>query len=140
MSLKLRKKVMLPTWQTYKRENPWQIILFLPCRIPDTQIPWIIIKFYFCIFISCIQECTGLWLKYDIQFTHFSSTKKAIYIAPSKEQRITYLKTNKWPNKMSEYHIISMVSACVNTAKWAAQNCFSAKILCMFFRNAYENK
>jgi hypothetical protein len=33
--------------------------------------------------------------KYDIQFPHFSSAKKAVYRALPKKQRITYFQTNK---------------------------------------------
>lgn len=52
-------------------------------------------------------------IKHDIQFPHFSSAKKAVYTALPNEQRITYFKTNKWPSKMSQYCITSMVSACI---------------------------
>jgi len=75
--------------------------------------------------------------KHDIQFPHFSSTKKAVYRVLPKKQRITYLKTQM--TKQNVTILYYQHGVCLhNTAKRAGQNCISAKILCMFFCNAYE--
>jgi len=66
-------------------------------------------------------------IKHNIQFPHFSGTKKAVYRALLKEQRITYFKTNKWPSKMSQYCITSMASACITLSNEQVKIAFLPK-------------
>lgn len=109
---KWEKKVMLPIWQIYKkRENPLWRILFLSRRIPDRQTSWIIIKFYFLIFISSIQEHTCLWLQNIIFNFPTSAAQIKLFIEPC--QRSRELHTSRQTDDQAKCHKTVLPAWCL---------------------------